>query len=214
MFRRTATGAVFLVSVGIVGEAQSSGPNKAAKSLLEQSQALERRFERRDSVYHNATVEAHLTATAEALLPASAPAYVSWHFLALREPLAGVLAHEMAHVVSGDAFKVQRQYQNKEAKRSMAALAAALAPLAGGAAPWPAMLAVNGAGLGVRGILAASGGPVAFCAINGYTDVLERQADGAATAALARAGRDPAQLARAYELLARRAEAEPVARSF
>lgn len=139
MFRRSATCAVFLVTVRIVGEAQSSGLNKAAKSLLEQSQALEHRFERRDSVYQNAALEAHLTATAEALLPASAPAYASWHFLVLREPmaavfslpdgtiyvstgllsvlenddqLAGVLAHEMAHVVSGDAFKTTKPRMN------------------------------------------------------------------------------------------------------
>ena len=241
MFRRPATCAVFLLTASIGGEAQTPSPNKQMRALLEQSQALEHRFERRDSVYHNAPLEAHLSATMEALLPATAPAYVSWRFLVLREPmaavfslpdgtiyastgllsvlenddqLAGVLAHEIAHVQSGDAFKVQRQYQSKEARRSIAALAAASAPLAGGAAPWPVMLAVNGAGLGTRGILAASGGPVAYCAINGYGDALERHADAAATAALARAGRDQAQLARAYELLARRAEAEPIAGNF
>jgi tetratricopeptide (TPR) repeat protein len=207
----------------------SSTPTKEDLALLAQCEVIEHRFERRDLIFPSATLEEHLATVARSLLPAAPPAGAQWRFLVLRDPLVtsfsfpdgaiyissgllallenddqlgGVLAHDVMHVVNRDAFQAQREYRKKETARSVAVLVARASPLAAGALSGLATLSVDGAGLGTYLALVNSGGPIALFATTGYGSEPERLADAGAVAGLQRAGRDPAQLARSFELLA------------
>jgi beta-barrel assembly-enhancing protease len=203
---------------------------KPELSLLDQCQILEHQFERRALIYRDTDLDKHVSAVSRALLPNIAPSYVRWRFLVLRDPLvnsfslpngtiylstgllsllenddqlASVLAHEITHVTKGDAFEVQREYRKKETVRSVRTLAI----IASGS-----VLGLAGLGLtlAVEATLSESGDPIPLWVMSGYGDQEEREADEAAIALLAHAGRDPAQLSRSLSLMSELLDPEPV----
>jgi len=197
---------------------------KPELALLTQCEALEHRFDRRALLFHDTMLDQHLAGAATPLLPDLPPTHVHWRFLVLRDPLvnsfslpdgtvylstgllsllenddqlASVLAHEIAHVTNGDAFAFQREYRKKETVRSVTTLAAVASSsvLGGGIA---ALLAPD---LLAEAIVAEGGRPIQLWITSGYGDEAEHIADQAALGLLARAGRDPGQLARSLDLM-------------
>jgi Zn-dependent protease with chaperone function len=214
------------------GQAQPHGPNltKLELSLLDQCQALEHQLERRALIYRDSALDEHVSAVSRALLPGVAPPYIHWRFLVLRDPLvnsfslpdgticlstgllailenddqlASVLAHEITHVTKGDAFEVQREYRKKETMHSIRTVAVIASSSAFG-------LAGLGLSLAVESTLAEAGDLIPLWVTSGYGDQEEREADEAAIALLAQAGRDPSQLSGSLSLMSELLDAEPV----
>src|SRR5260370_41033350 len=90
--RRILATAVALVSAAAVTPAvsgQSQTPftfTKVDLKLLEESEALDRQFEKRALVYHDAALEKHFTDPAAPLLPGTPLEHVRWKFRILRAP--------------------------------------------------------------------------------------------------------------------------------
>jgi len=217
------------------GEDRSDAAARESAALLAQCASLEHWLERRGLVFRDSALDEHLATIARPLLPGTPPEHVQWRILAWREPLvnavslpdgtiyvstgllallenddqlAGVLAHEIAHVLNGDALQAQREYARKETARNGAALVAMAAPLSGtliGSA-----LALASAGLTTYVEFAGAAGSIALSATSGYGDAAEGRADEAARASLTAEGRDPAQVARSFEVLAQGRDPEPL----
>jgi beta-barrel assembly-enhancing protease len=176
--------------------------------VLEQYQAVERQFERRGLIFHDPVAEAHLAALARPFLPAPPLERVEWRFRLLRDPLpnafalpggsvylttgliallenydqlAGVLAHEVAHVRNRHPYLELRDYRKKQLRTHLVKRAFGMAPFGVGFAAY----LLDEAGEGASNAITA-----------GYNPYFEQAADDFAVAQLREHGRDPAQILR------------------
>jgi len=191
--------------------------------LLDDSAAIDRQLEQRGLVYHDDRLEKYLSDLVKPILPAVTPDRVEWRFRILREPfigtmalpngsvyvnsgllallenddqLAGVLAREITHVSNRDYYLFQRQYR----ERTMAANVARLSSQVFQPGAYMAIfLAARYVSPFVMGVT-----------LSGLGRQLERNADENAATLLKTTGRNPAQLARVFELLQERLEPEPL----
>src|SRR5260370_27103826 len=170
--RRILATAVALVSAAAVtpavrGQSKTQFTfTKVDFKLLEESEALDRQFEKRALVYHDAALEKHLTDLAAPLLPGTPLEHVQWKFRILRDPmvnafslpngsvyvfsgllaraenddqLAGLLAPAAAHVTNRHAYVFNRSVRKKVGAAEVVAIAASWTPVGG----WGAGIAAN-----------------------------------------------------------------------
>ena len=195
-------------------------PTNADRKLLAESAEIDSQLERRGLVYHLPELEQHLAQVAAPLLPAASPEYVNWRFRILREPLinaesfpngsvylntgllallenddqlAGVLAHEITHVAHRHTFQYFKSYRKKMVAMDLISIA------------WR-----PGVGAPVMMVIGDVSQFAMVVSVLGYGRELEREADDNAVALLTGSHRDPAQFARAFELLDERLDPEPV----
>lgn len=195
---------------------------EADLKLLQESDAVERQLDRRGLVYHDAEIEEHLSTVAYASLPSTPLEHVHWRFRVLRDPLvnalalpsgsiyvntgllallenddqlAGVLGHEVAHVINRHAYRAFRDYRRKQ-------LGAHLFQISTSVLPFPVGLAAYAIG----GISE----PMAVAVASGYGVDFERKADQFSAALLLQGGRDPMQIIRSLEQMDKRLDPEPV----
>jgi predicted Zn-dependent protease len=186
--------------------------------LFEECEAIDRQFERRGLVYHDAAVEKHLADIAAPLVPGAPLERVTWRFRILRDPLvnafalpngsvyvntgliarlenddqlAGVLAHEIAHAANRHAYAF-----NRKLRRDTVVMEALGIGMNGPFAP-----------MGVAGDVNPA---VASWAAQGYGRTMEEEADRTALERMKQTGRDPAQLARMLAVLDSRLDSAPV----
>jgi len=215
---------IFIAALSAKAEQKSSFSfTKVDLDLLEQVEIMDKKLDGNGLVYHNATVESYLNDVGRALVPNGiALERVRWDFHVTRDPmpnafalpngsiyvntglmsllenedqLAGVLAHEITHVVDRHSYLHFRDYRKKVAIANIVSYAAAYAP---GGNVWGQTIRL-GATL-VPFVIAAS--------INGYSRELERNADTYALDKLIERGYDPKELASAFRLLQRKDEVE------
>jgi predicted Zn-dependent protease len=216
--------------LGAGAHAQSQRPftfTKADLQLLRQCEELDRQFEKRALVYHNADLEKHLNEVAAPLLPGTPLDRVQWKFRILRDPmvnafalpngsiyvntgllaraenddqLVAVLAHEVVHVTNRHTYLFHRSLRRKVLVSEIIALAADWIP----AGSWGAVV-----------VVAANIGDFAIVDLAyGYSRQLEEEADRAGMERLKLAGRDPAQMVRIFEIVDDKLEPEPIPRFF
>jgi Zn-dependent protease with chaperone function len=192
--------------------------------LLEECAAIERQFEKRGLVYSDPELANHLASLTKGLLPESTPERVEWRFRVIRDPLvnafalpngsiyvntgllallenddqlAGVLAHEITHVLNRHTYQAYRSYRKK-----MVALHVLVA-----ATSWAPTGTVWGATISVVGSISQA---VLVSTIFGYSRELEKEADVYAVEKMRQTGRDPSEMVKTFKLLEEKLEAEPV----
>ena len=87
--------AVFATAALLLAQGQSQPTfvfGKADLKLLEECEALDRQFEKRALVCHDAALEKHLTDIATPMLPAAPLEHVQWKFRVLRNPMVAAFA--------------------------------------------------------------------------------------------------------------------------
>jgi len=199
--------------------------------VLEECGVIERQFERRALVYHEEALEEHLQAAAHSLPPISNTGNAQWRVGVLRDPavsafglpngtiyvttgllgvlenddqLAGVLGHEIVHVMNHDGYEAMREYRKKMTKREVIMAAAAgsvaVAGLGGLVISEALMASIN----------ASPEEPLVVAAISGYDTDVERRADQGAVAMMIHAHRDPAQISKALERMREKFESEAI----
>ena len=219
--------AVFLPQPARAG-ANDPEPYKLTKTdlkLIEELNAADRVQEQEGFVYHDPALEAHLAALVQPMLPATPPEKVEWHIRIVRDPvpgamslangsiyintglfsllenddqLAGVLGHEITHVLNRHMLKENRDMRNKSIAMAVLYAGFSVAPVSG----WAWFTALN--------TIYNVSGVVAEATIFGYSRELEHEADENAVVLMKQCGRDPAQLARTFELIDERLEPVPV----
>jgi predicted Zn-dependent protease len=117
--------------------------------------------------------------------------------------LATILGHEMTHVTHRHALSFQRDAQNKQILYTVLAVAASIgvAALAGSRAGSGDTVGAAVIGQTANAILGLGLGLAAIAAINGYGRDLERDADEGGMESLVRAGYDPDEAPKVFELL-------------
>jgi predicted Zn-dependent protease len=117
--------------------------------------------------------------------------------------LATILGHEMTHVTHRHALSFQRDAQNKQILYSVLAVAASIgvAAAAGSSAASGNHVGAAVIGQTANAILGLGLQLAAVAAINGYGRDLERDADQGGMENLVRAGYDPKQAPKVFELL-------------
>lgn len=187
--------------------------------LFEECEALDKQFERRGLVFHNADVEKHLADIAAPLVPGAPMERVVWRFRILRDPavnafalpngsvylnegliarlenddqLAGALAREITHAANRHAYLFDRK------RRKETVMKEAFSVPMTSMALWPVITD------------AADRGPVLRTVVlGGYEPNLEEAADSGAVNLLKQAGRDAAQLIRVIGALDYGLDPEP-----
>ena len=195
---------------------------EADLKLLQESEAVEGQFDRRGLVYHDAAIEEHLGAVAHASLPRVPLEHVQWRFRVLRDPLvnafalpngsiyvntgmlallgnddqlAGVLEHEVAHVINRHAYRGFRDYRRKQLGVHLFQIGTSLLPFPIGAAAY---------------VISRISEPMAVAVTLGYGVEFERNADQFSVAELVHGGRDPVQIIRTLEQMDKRLDPEPI----
>ncbi len=192
--------------------------------LLEESNAVDRRFENRGLIFHDALLERHLAEIAAPLLPKDPPDRVRWQFRILREPmvnafalpngsvyvntgliaraenddqLAAVLAHEATHVNNRHSYFFNRSMRRQTVALEISRIA--IAPLPGG-------------GIWGATVTAAAGASevAAIFSMYGYSQAMERDADLQGLQRLKSTGRDARQIVRFFSIMDERLEPQPV----
>jgi beta-barrel assembly-enhancing protease len=117
--------------------------------------------------------------------------------------LATILGHEMTHVTHRHALSFQRDAQNKQIMYTVLAVAASIGVAAAAGSRAGAGDAIGSAVIGqtANAILGLGLQLAAVAAINGYGRDLERDADDGGMASLVRAGYDPKEAPKVFELL-------------
>ncbi len=117
--------------------------------------------------------------------------------------LATVLGHELTHVTSRDALRFQRDATNKMIALNVLAIAASIgvAVAAGKQAQHGNVVGAAVLSQTANAILGLGLQLAALAAINGYGRDIERQADEEGLARMVKAGYDPKQAPRVYQLL-------------
>jgi len=189
--------------------------SKPDLQLLRQVDALDQQIADHGLLYVDPEVEAYIQRIGCSVVPAHVPEHVMWRFRVLRDPvpnafalangsvyintgmlsrleneaqLAGVLAHEVTHVVNRHTYRSFNDMRRKYVMMDVFEAATSAAPLAG--ANYPAMLAL--------------GNVVPLAVVQttfGYRRELEHEADDYAVRLLYKAGYDPKQMAHALDLL-------------
>ena len=196
---------------------------KADLDLLEQVNLLDKRFERDGLVYADAATNDYLQRIGESLLPRDLNLeHVLWKFRVLRDPvpdafalpngsvyvntglislldnesqLAGILAHEITHVVRRHSYLQNRSIRKKFLTMNIISAIAAWNP-AGGAV---------GA---VIGIIAAVSPFILISTIYGYSRDLEKEADLKGVDLMMSAEYPPEEMVKALKLLSNDIEGE------
>lgn len=195
---------------------------KVDLALLEQADLLDAKLVKEGLIYNDQEVEAYVNRIGQSLLPSTPPPErVQWRFRVLRDPLtnafalpngsiyihsgmlallenegqlAGVLAHEITHVLGRHSYLSYRSMRKK-------ALAINLLSAAGGFS-----------GVGAVGTVIALAASVSqdllIFSIFGYSRELEREADYYAANRLVESRYNPRHLAGAFKLLQKDFEAE------
>lgn len=198
--------------------------SKEDRQILDEAAAIDRTFEQRGLVYHDEALEWYLRDLAAPMLPPTSPDYVHWRFRILRDPLmnamalpngsvyvntsllamlenddqlAGILGHEITHVTNEHTFKFAKSYRHRMVVSDIMGAAFGWTPLAG---PFAATAVVLGNLSEISMVVT----------LLGYGRELERESDKNAVELLQRTHRDPAQIARAFELFDERLDPEPV----
>ncbi len=198
---------------------------KIDRKLLADDDAADQVLEQQGFIYHNAELEAHLAELASPMFPAVRPEGVVWKIRVLRDPVpnamafangsiyihtgllsllenddqvAGVLGNEITHVVNRHEFKAYRERLNKAIAMELLHTGLMFVP-GGGLVRFAALNAI-----------ANVSEFAAVAAIYGYGRDREREADQNAVVLMKRCGRNPAQLARLFQLLDERLEPAPI----
>jgi predicted Zn-dependent protease len=197
---------------------------KADLDLLEQVNLLDQRFEKEGLVYHDESLEPYLQRVGMSLVPETPMENVQWRFRIMRDPvpnafalpngtiyintglltlldneaqLAGVISHEVTHILHHHAYLQNRSNRKKILAINIIQTIGALNP-AGGMAG----LAVN---------MIATIAPILLeLSMFGYSRELERDADMDGARRLARAGYDPQEMVNSFKLLKKDIEGEQV----
>jgi predicted Zn-dependent protease len=184
-------------------------------TLLEQADLLDAKLAKEGLVYNDKELEAYINQIGQSLLPSGAPPErVQWRFRVLRDPLAnafalpngsiyihsgllsllenesqiaGVIAHEIAHVRERHSYHAYRSMRKK-------ALAINLLAVAGSFAP------INTVGT-VIAVAASVSQHLLVFSIFGYSRELERDADYYAVNRLIESKYNPREIAGAFKLL-------------
>ena len=198
--------------------------NKSDLKVLEECAALDRRFETRALVFHDAAIEEHFADLTSRLRPAQPLEHVAWNLHILRNPTAsafalpngsiyldtgllaraenddqvfGTLAHEIAHVTERHAYLYARSLRKSVVGTTV---------FAAGSYYFT----------GIYGFFLlnwAAGRPDEvglMDAVLGYRRDYEEQADQSAVEQMKKAGRDPVQLARFSLILDEKIEPQPI----
>jgi predicted Zn-dependent protease len=196
---------------------------KVDLKLLDESKAIDRELETRGLVFHDAAVDAHLTAVGRSVIPPGDLEHVEWQFHVLRDPMvnafalpngsiyvnagllaraenddqiAGVLAHEATHVAHRHGYLTNRSIRRKSFLLN--------------AASWITWIPAGGVAGQVISWSASVGQVAVVLSVYGYSRELEQEADVSGLDLLKRAGRRPDQLARMMFLFDDKLEPEPV----
>ena len=197
---------------------QFSAPEK---ELLDTANALDEQFEKKGLLYRDPGLEAFLDSFVSKLTSSSSlPDHVIVRIRVLRDPtvnafsfpngslyldsgmiaaleneaqLAGVLAHELGHVINRDAYILNRSSRSKTAGMNAVGVAAVASSVV-----YP------GVGLGAAGVLGSASSKnevLATVVQRGYPDSTELGADRFAAELLRRLGYDTAELMKAVQRL-------------
>jgi len=196
---------------------------KVDLKLLDESKAIDRELESRGLVFHDAAVDAHLTALGRSVVPPGELEFVEWQFHVLRDPMvnafalpngsiyinagllaraendgqiAGVLAHEATHVANRHGYLANRSIRRKSFLMN--------------AASWITWIPAGGVAGQIISWTASAGQVAVVLSVYGYSRELEQEADVSGLDLVKRAGRNPAQLARMMVLFDEKLEPEPV----
>ena len=183
--------------------------------LLRQVNGFDKHIEERGWIYSDSSVDAYVEKLGLSLVPAETPENVKWRFKVLRDveanafalpngsiyinselisrmdneaQLAGVLAHEITHVVSRHSYLENRSARKKTVALDVMLAAASAAYYAG----------VNPAIINAMSNLLPM---IVAETIFGYSRILEHEADAYAVESLNRRGYDIREYARALDLL-------------
>lgn len=208
-----------VLSSGMVRAQEQQGPFKFTKidfELLERSNQVDQEFDRKGLVFNDPDAAAYIEEIGKKVAPEAPLENVKWRFRILRDAqpnafalpngtiyvdtgllamlnneaqLAGVLGHEVTHVVNRHSY-----LENRSARKKMAT-----ANIIG---------AIGGAAGGVGGIAGAASGVIGglipsliVTTIYGYSRELEHEADVYGLRAMARNGYSPDQMGATFELL-------------
>src|ERR1051326_5711424 len=184
--------------------------------LLERSNQVDQEFDRKGLIFNDPDAAAYLEEIGKKVAPEAPLENVKWRFRILRDAqpnafalangtiyvdtgllamlhneaqLAGVLGHEVTHVVNRHSY-----LENRSARKKMATanIIGAIGGAAGGAG------GIAGAASGVNGGLIPS---LIVTTIFGYSRELEHEADVYGLQAMARNGYSPDQMGATFELL-------------
>ncbi|MFL6314344.1 MAG: M48 family metalloprotease [Terriglobales bacterium] len=211
--------AIISLSSGFARADETSGPFKFTKidvELLAKANQADQEFDHRGLVFDDPTAVAYIEEIGKKVAPEGPLENVKWRFRILRDAqpnafalpngtiyihsgllamlqneaqLAGILGHEVTHVVNRHSY-----LENRSARKKMATanIIGAIGGAAGGAG------GIAGAASGVIGGLIPS---LIVTTIYGYSRELEHEADVYGLRAMVRNGYSPDQMGAAFELL-------------
>jgi predicted Zn-dependent protease len=193
------------------------------RKLLAECEALDRQFEKRGLVFHDPAIEKRIGDLGLSLIPSGELEKVTWRFRILRDPavnafalpngsiyvntglltraesedqVAGVVAHEIAHVSERHGFQFNRSLRKKSVAMNTVVAVAGWLPFGGAL------------GSSLYAALSVSQFAIVI-SVFGYSRELEAEADTVALDRMRSHGRDVKQMVRMFVLLEERIEPQP-----